>query len=366
MKIISSKDNLLDGINIVQKAVSSKNNVSLLDGILLEAGDIFKMTGNDLEIGIECIVESDIRKKGSVVINSKMLGEIIRRMPESEVMIEMLENYDVIIECENSHFKIKGNPADDYPSLPKIEAEQSFKISQKIAKEMIRQTIFAVGVDENRKILMGSLIESMENEINFVSIDGFRMAMRKRKEDIQNTNFKVVVPGKTLSEISKILQPVDNEIEIFSTKNQILFKINNCMVMSRLLEGEYLNYRSIIPDEYETKVKVNKKEILSSIERASLISDDEKRYPVKFEVIDDTIIISSKTEIGDVRDEITVETEGKNIEIGFNPKYFIEALKAIEDEEIYIFFNSDIGPCTIRPLDSDEFAYMILPVRIKN
>lgn len=366
MKIICSRELLMDAINIVQKAVSTKNKVTLLDGILLEADEILKMTGNDLEIGIICEVSADIREKGSVVINSKMFGDIIRRMPDSEIMIELTYNYDVLIECENSHFKIKGNTSDDYPMLPTVEVEKSFKITQKVARDMIRQTIFAVGEDENREILTGSLIESNGNELIFVSIDGYRMAIRKKNYDVEATNFKVVVPGKTLNEISKILQPEDDEIEIFSSSNQILFKIDNCVVMSRLLEGEYLNYKSIIPVEYETKIRLNTKELLSSIERASLISNDEKKYPIKFNISDDSLIISSNTEIGNVRDEITVDAEGKNMIVGFNPRYFIEALRVIDDEVIDIYFNSDIGPCTIKPIDTEEYAYMILPVRIKS
>ena len=366
MKVISSKELLVDAINIVQKAVSTKNNITLLDGILLEANKIFKMTGNDLEIGIECTISADIRKEGSVVINSKIFGDIIRKMPDSEIMIELLDNNDVLIESENSVFKIKGNPSDDYPLLPEIEAEESFKISQKIAKDMIRQTIFSVGDDENREILTGSLIESDENQLVFVAIDGHRMAVRKTVNDTQNTSFKVVVPGKTLNEISKILEPEENEIEIFTSKNQILFKIDNCKVMSRLLEGEYLNYKSIIPDEYETKIRLNTKELLSSMERAALMSINEKKYPVRFDIEDDVLVRSSSTEIGNVRDEISVDMEGKNMTIGFNPKYFLEALRVIDDEVVDIYFNSDIGPCTIKPIEGNEFAYMILPVRIKS
>ena len=366
MKIISSKELLVNAINIVQKAVSTKNNVTLLDGILLEAGKIFKMTGNDLEIGIECIVPADIRKEGSIVINSKIFGDIIKKMPDSDIMIELIDNNDVLIESENSHFKIKGNSSDDYPLIPEIEAERSFKLSQKIAKDMIRQTIFSVGDDENREILTGSLIESDEDKLVFVAIDGHRMAMRKTYNGVQNTNFRVVVPGKTLNEISKILDAEDSEIEIFTSKNQILFKIDNCKVMSRLLEGEYLNYKSIIPDENETKIRLKTKELLSSMERAALISINEKKYPVRFDIEDDILVISSSTEIGNVRDEISIDVEGKNMTIGFNPKYFLEELRVIDDEVVDIYFNSDIGPCTIKPIETDEFAYMILPVRIKS
>lgn len=366
MKVISSKELLVNAISIVQRAVSTKNNISLLDGILLEADGVFKMTGNDLEIGIECCIPADIRREGSIVINSKIFGDIIRKMPDSEILIELLDNNDVLIECENSVFKIKGNPSDEYPLLPEIEAEKSFKISQKIAKDMIRQTIFSVGDDEDRKILTGTLIESDGNELVFVAIDGHRMAVRKTANGVQDTSFSVVVPGKTLNEISKIIEPEDDEMEIFTSKNQILFKIDNCKIMSRLLEGEYLNYKSIIPDEHETKIRVNTKELLSSVERASLISINEKKYPIKFDIEDDVLVISSNTEIGNVRDEIAIDMEGKNMTIGFNPRYFLEALRVIDDEVVDIYFNSDIGPCTIRPVETDEFVYMILPVRIKS
>lgn len=366
MKVICSKEHLIEGINIVQKAVSTKTTLSILEGILLEANELFKLTGNDLEIGIECYVEADIKEKGSIVLNSKMFGDIVRRLPDSEVLIEVLSNNSVIIECENSHFQLKGIPSDTYPTLPSIKKENAFFIKQKTARDMIRQTLFAVSIDENRPILTGSLLECKENNVTFVSIDGFRLALRKSKIENENQSFNVVIPGKTLNEIVKILQPVEDKISIYSTQNQILFDIGNCKVVSRLLEGEYLNYNSIIPKEFETKVRVQTKEILSSLERASLITAEEKKYPVKFNVLEDKIIISSNTEIGAVREEVRVDTTGNKLDIGFNPRYFIESLKVIEDEEIDIYFTSSIGPCTIRPIENNDYAYMILPVRIKN
>lgn len=366
MKVICSKEHLIEGINIVQKAVSTKSTMPILEGILLEASTNFKLTGNDLEIAIECYVEADIQEQGSIVLNSKMFGDIVRRLPDSEVLIELLSNNLVIIECENSHFELKGIPADDYPSLPEIKKENAFIINQKTIRDMIRQTLFAVSLDENRPILMGSLLECNDNNVTLVSIDGFRLALRKSTIENVNRNFSVVIPGKTLNEIVKILQPVDENISIFSTQNQILFDFGNCKVVSRLLEGEYLNYNSIIPKDFESKLRVKTKEILSSLERASLITAEEKKYPVKFSILDDKIVISSNTEIGAVREEVRVDVSGNRLDIGFNPRYFIEALKVIDDEEIDIFFTSNIGPCTIKPIDNDDYAYMILPVRIKN
>lgn len=366
MKVICSKSNLLEGINIVQKAVSTKTTLQILEGILLEADSDFKMTGNDLEIGIECFVDADIREKGSIVLNSRMFGEIIRKLPDSEVLIEVKPNNMVIIECENSHFELKGLPAAGFPALPTIEKEKSFTISQKLLKDMIKQTIFAISIDENRPTLNGSLFECSEKLLTIVSIDGFRVALRKSEISGDDEDFSVIIPGKTLNEISKILQPVEEDAVISTSKNQILFNLGNCKIVSRLLEGEFMNYKNVIPTEFSTKAKVDKKELTSSFERASLITMDEKKYPVKLTLADEIIVISSQTEIGAVREEIKVDLSGDRLEIGFNPKYFIDALKAIDDELININFTSSIGPCTITAVDGDNFVYMILPVRIKN
>ncbi len=364
MKIVCSKDNLSEGINIVQKAVSTKTTLPILEGILLEAGEKFKMTGNDLEIGIECFIEADIMSPGSIVLNSRMLGEIIRRLPDSEVMIETKENNSVVIECDNSFFEIKGIAASGFPALPSVVLEDGFKISQKKVRDMIKQTIFAVSTDENRPILTGSLVECRNNSITFVSIDGFRLAMRTNNSDSQIREKNVVVPGKTLNEIAKIIQAVDDQMTVYTTSNQILFDLGKCKIISRLLEGDYLNYKSIIPQEHETKVKVNTKELLASLERASLIiTSEERRYPVKFNISGERIIITSNTDIGNVREEISVEIEGTDVDIAFNPRYFVDALRVIDDEKVEIYFTSSIGPCTIKPLNGDGFAYLILPIR---
>ncbi|KNY29741.1 DNA polymerase III subunit beta [Pseudobacteroides cellulosolvens] len=364
MKVICSKEKLLEGINIVQKAVSTKSTMQILEGILLKAGNNFKLTGNDLEIGIECTIEADIRREGSIVINSKMLGDIVRKLPESEILIEVKDNGKVIIECENSHFEIKGIPSEGYPELQMIENENMFVSTQNILRDMIRQTIFAVGFDDNRPVLKGILIESNGKELDFVAIDGFRMAQRRRVSEEEFSLIKVIVPGKTMNEIVKILQPEDEEMKIISSKNHVLFDLNNVKILSRIIEGEYLDYKSIIPSDYDTEVIVEKKEFLSSLERASLISNEEKKYPLKFDIEDEKIILSSSTELGTVREEIRVEMTGRKMEIGFNPRYFIEALKAIDEERIKIVFTSEIGPSTIFPISGEEFAYMVLPVRM--
>ncbi|NLK87823.1 MAG: DNA polymerase III subunit beta [Clostridiaceae bacterium] len=366
MKIICSKENLLDGINIVQKAVSTKTTLPILEGILIEADERIKMTGNDLEIGIECYVDADIKRPGSIVLNSKMFGDIVRRLPDSEVLIEVKENDSVIIECENSLFEIKGISSEGFPSLPSIEKEEGIRISKKILKDMIKQTIFAVSIDENRPILTGSLFEYKSGKLTIVSIDGYRLAMRCffSENTAEGIDRSLVIPGKTLNEIAKIIQPVDEDIYIYAAGNQILFDMGNCIMTSRLLEGEYLNYMGIIPSEHETKITVNTKDLLACFERASLvITNEERRYPVKLDISDDLVIITANTEAGNVREEIRAEMEGKKLDISFNHRYFIEALRVIDNEMVDIFFTTNIGPCTIKPMQGNDFAYLILPIR---
>ena len=365
MKFKCKKDNLENGISIVQKATSNKTTLPLLEGILVEAYDKLRLTGNDLEIGIEYYLDADIIDKGSIVINSKMFGEIVRRLPDSEVTIEVKENNLVIIDCEQSHFEIKGMPSEGFPSLPEIEKQNSFKISQKTIRDMIKQTIFCVCLDDFRPILTGSLIEFDKGELTIVSLDGNRVAIRKSNLEYSENSFNVVIPAKTLNEIIKILQPVDDEIYIYSSKNQIMFENNNFKVVSKLLEGEFFKYRYLLTKDHETKAIVNTKKFLQSIERAYLITSEEKEksYPVKFKISSDNMIITSNTPNGSVREEISIEMWGNDMEISFNPKYLIDALKAIDDEEINLYFTSNPGPLTIKPLEGENFAYIIMSLR---
>jgi len=364
MKLICEKNQLANAISTVQKAVPSKTTYSILQGILLKADEKLKLIGNDLEMGIECIIDAEIHERGEVVVDSKLFGEIIRKMPDSKVSIEKDENENIIITCKNSRFEIKGTQGESYPGIPEIERIKSLKICQAVIKDMIRQTIFAVGDDENRPILTGVNIKSKNSLLTFVSIDGFRLALRKYIIDDVDAEINVVVPGKTLSEIAKILEPIEEDITIYTSKNQIMFDMGNTKVVSRLLEGEYFNYENVIPEEYETKIEINKKEFLDSVERASiLVSSDGTRYPINILINFDKMVITTNTNIGNAREEITVEVVGNDIQVKFNPKYFIEALKGIDEENIEVLFSSDVGPCIIKSVDKDTFVYMLLPLR---
>jgi DNA polymerase-3 subunit beta len=229
---------------------------------------------------------------------------------------------------------------------------------------MIKQTIFAVSSDENRPILTGSLFEYKSGRFTIVSLDGYRLALRMLTAESETGDRNLVIPGKTLNEISKIMQSVEDDLYIYTTDNQILFDMGNCILVSRLLEGEYLNYNGIIPKDHETRISVNTKELLACFERASLvITNDERRYPVRLTISDEKVVITSNTEVGNVREEIRTEMEGRELEISFNPRYFVEALRVIDNEMVNIYFTTSIGPCTIKPLQGDEFAYLVLPIR---
>ncbi|PYG88995.1 DNA polymerase-3 subunit beta [Ruminiclostridium sufflavum DSM 19573] len=366
MKIICSRENLLNGINIVQKAVSIKTTLPILEGILLNADDKFKLTGNDLEIGIECFVEADIRRTGSIVINSKMFGDIVRRLPDSEVLIDVSENNLVTVECENSHFEIKGIGSSGFPNIPEVVKENVLCLTQSDLKDMIRQTVFAVCADEHRPVLTGTLIEVKNKELVLVSIDGYRLALRRKILDVDLDDFSVIVPGKILNEISKILQSVDEDVYIYNSNNQIVFDTESWRIVSRLIEGKFLNYNSLLNKEFETKVIITNKEFQASLERASLISMNDKNSPVNLFINDDKIIITSKAEFGNVREEIKCDIEGNNLEIAYNPTFLIDALKAIDEDRSAIYFITTNAPCTFRPVleNSEAFAYLVQAVRM--
>lgn len=364
MKVIILKQNLMEAITVVQKAVMAKAAIPVLEGIYLEAEENLKLIGNSYDLGIEYTIEADIKEKGSIVINSKMFGEIIRRLPDAPVSIEVFDGSKVRIECLNSYFEIKGMDAESYPLPPVYQNEKSFTISQATLKDLIKQTIFAVGSDENRKIMTGALLEAENGEIRIVALDGFRMAVCNSviKEDIK---FKSIIPGKNMNEILRILDTTNDPITVSLSGNLASFVFNNCRIVSSVLDGEFMNYKSYIPSQFETVIKINTKELIESLERASLITSDDKRYPVKFHIGDENLMIYSTAEVGLSKEQIKIENNGTDLQIGFNPRYLIDCLKVISDEIIKISFNSSIGPCIITSLDRDKYLFLVLPVRIR-
>ena len=371
MKIVCYKDTLLKALNSVIKGVASKTTNPILEGILIQTNDNqIRLTTYDMELGIEYIIDSDVKQQGSTVVNAIMFSEIIRKLPDSEIYITLNENNLLEIECEGALYKLTTMNPDEFPELPKIEVENSIDLEQNMLKNMIKRTIFAVSTEENRQIFTGCLFEVENNKLNVVAVDGFRLALRSIYLPVKVSDFKAVIPGKTLNEINKILSDSFENIKIGIAKNQALFEMENCKIVSRTLDGEFLNYKSVIPNTWETRIRVNKNNLQDSFERISLISASskkkKKKYPVKVSVDIGKIIISCTNQTGEAKEEIFISTEGKNIEVGFNPKYFLDALKAIDDEEVFVEFGTSISPCLIKPIENNEYVYMILPIRLKD
>ena len=371
MKFSCYRDNILKAINSVVKGVASKTTMPILEGILIQTNDNdIKLTTYDLEIGIEYVMECDVKEQGSTVVNAIMFSEIIRKLPDTEISININDKNLLEIECEGSLYKLATMNPEEFPELPKIEVENSIEIEQNNLKNMIRRTIFAVSSEESRPIFTGCLFEIKENRLNLVAVDGFRLALRSTILDNQTNDFSAVIPGKTLNEVNKILSDSFEPVKIGVSKNQALFEMDNCKIVTRILDGEFLNYKSVIPNNWETRVKVNKNSIQNCFERISLISssviEKEKKYPVKVLVDIGKIVISCTNQTGEAKEEIYVSTEGKNLEAGFNPKYFLDSLKAIDDEDVFIEFGTKISPCIIKSVENNDYTYMILPIRLKD
>ena len=370
MKIICYKDKLIKALNSVVKGVASKTTMPILEGILIQTNDNeIKLTTNDLEIGIEYIMDCEVKEQGSTVVNAIMFSEIIRKLPDTEIYISVNDKNLLEIECEGSLYKLATMNPDEFPELPKIEIENSIEVEQNTLKNMIRKTIFAVSNEETRPIFTGCLFEIENNKLSVVAVDGFRLALRNIYLNKQTNDFKAVIPGKTLNEVNKIISDSFEPIKIGVAKNQALFEMDNCKIVTRILDGEFLNYKNVIPSNWETRMRVNKSSLQNSFERISLISastiEKEKKYPVKVQVDIGKITISCTNQTGDAKEELFVATEGKNLEVGFNPKYFLDSLKAIDDEEVYVEFGSSISPCLIKSIDNNDYTYMILPIRLK-
>ncbi len=370
MKIICDKDKILKAINSVTKAVANKTTMPILEGILIQTNDNeIKLTTYDLEIGIEYVLEATVEEQGATVVNAIMFSEIIRKLPDTEIKIYLNENNLLVIECVGSLYKLATmNPA-EFPELPQINIENSIELEQNALKEMVRKTLFAVSTEENRPIFTGCLFEVVDNKLNIVAVDGFRLAWKSKYLQTKVNNFTAVIPGRTLNEMNKILLDSFDNIKIGIAKNQALFEMENCKIVTRLLDGEFLNYANVIPSMWETRIRVNKSVMQNCFERISLISsssiEKEKKYPVKVSIDIGKLIISCTNQTGDAKEEMYVSTEGKNLEVGFNPKYFLDAFRAIDDEEVFIDFGSNISPCIIRPIDNGDYIYMILPIRMK-
>ena len=363
MKLICSKSNLLSGVNIAIKAVPSRTTMPILECILIDAsqGEI-KLIANDTELGIETVIEGIIEEPGIIALDAKIFSEIVRKLPDNDIVIHSDDTFKTLITCEKSKFNIIGKLGDDFSYLPVIEKNEPVSITQFTLKEVIRQTIFSIADNDNNKLMTGELFEINENTLKVVSLDGHRISIRNIELRHNCEYKKVVVPGKTLQEISKILPGSAEEyIDIYITENHILFEFDNTIVVSRLIEGEYFRIDQMLSSDYETKVRINKKEFLSCIDRATLLVKEGDKKPVIINITDDAMELKMNTIIGSMDEEIDISKSGKDLMIGFNPKFLIDALRVIDDEEVDLYMVNPKAPCFIRD-EEENYVYLILPV----
>jgi DNA polymerase III subunit beta len=363
MKFICEKTQLQESISTAQKAVTGKSTMNILEGILLIAkNNELTLIGSDIDLSIETKVKADILEEGSVVVDSKLFGEIIKKLPNSSVQVETIENNSLEIICQKSKAILKYMNSDDFPSLPRINENMIFSISQKLLKNMIKGTIFATAQDEIRPILTGVKFEVKDKKLNLVALDGLRLALRSEEVNNDNT-ISAVIPGKTLSEVSKVLEDSEENVNITFTPNHILFNLGSTKIISRLLEGEFINYNSIIPDEYNLKVVVKRNEFLDCIERASLMAKEGNTNLIKLNIQDDQIVITSDSQLGKAREELNVIMQGEPLKIAFNAKFLIDVFKIMDEEEIMLELTSSVSPCVVKNKDKNNCTYLVLPVR---
>ena len=348
------------------RAAASKSPIPALEGLLIQAGDDIRVTGYDLKKGIYTSLEADIKESGSVVVGARLFGEIMRRLPDGIVSISTDVNNNVNVKCGKSEFNFMGISAQDYPEMPEVDPVNKIALPRKILAEMINQTIFAVSDNDVRPIYTGTLFEVNGDELTLVSVDGYRLALRREKlESAQMENCSFVVPGSALGDVERICSDSEEPAEISVGSKHISFSIGGTVVISRRLEGEFLNYKKSIPESFKYILKVERSELMSTIDRVSLIVSERNSSPVRMSINDGSIHCLCVTPIGRAEDTCICEGDGEGMEIGFNDRYMKDAMKAAGKDELNICLNSPSSPCIIKAADgSDSFTYMVLPVRL--
>ncbi len=363
MKIICNKAALLSGVNTVLKAVPAKTTMPILECILIDTTDgTIKLTANDMELGIQTTIDGDVLDKGCIALEAKLFSEIVRKLPDSEVSIETDSSCKAFIKCEKAKFNIAGKSGEDFVELPEIEKNNSISLSQFSLKEIIRQTIFSTADNESNRLMSGELFEINQDQLKVVSLDGQRISIRKINLKADYDPLKVIVPGKTLNEISKILSGgIEDDVQIYFTDRHVLFEFDQTMVVSRLIEGEYFQIEKMISGDYNTKITINKKELQSCIERASLLIRENERKPIIINITDGSLELKIQSAIGSMNEDMDISKEGRDIMIGFNPRFILDALRVIDDEEINMYLVNPKAPFFIKN-EEQSYVYLILPI----
>ena len=367
MKLKCEKVNLQSAVTVCSRAAAAKSPIPALEGLLLEAGEDLRVTGYDLKKGIYTNVEAEVTEPGSVVLDAKLFGEMVRRMPDGMVTIDTDKNNMTTIRCGKTEFSFKGFDSEEYPELPSVDGMKSYVLPQATLKSMIGETIFAVSDNDSRPVYTGSMFEIDGSFVTLISVDGFRLAVRRGELEGEHPHDEFIVPGAALSDVERISSgDPDAKIQINVGGNHVSFMIGRTVIVSRRLEGDFLNYRKAIPAEFKKTVKVSRGELLRAVDRVALIVDEKTKNPVRMTFRENFIDCLCMTPIGKAEDVCFCEGDGGDMEIGFNGKYIIEALKAAPADELLVCLNTNSSPCVFLPTDgSEDFKYMILPIRLR-
>ncbi len=365
MKFVCEKSTLLDAVSKVGRAVATKSSHPSLEGILLKAGNAsLSLSGYDLELGITTRIEANVEEPGNIVLNAKLFGDIVRRSPSDDVQVTVDEKLNVYIKSGKSEFHILGISAAEYPELPTVDEGVGFTLPQNTLGSMIRQTIFAVSQNDSRPVHKGILFEMEDNTLRLVAVDGSRLALRCEK--INTTEeMRFVIPGKTLLEVIKLLNDEETPISLAVGRRHVIMEINGYAVISRLLEGEFLSYKKAIPSGFGTVIRVNTRQFMDAVDRASLVISDSVMSPLVCAFEDGEIKLSCTTSTGSVSDSLAANVEGEAVEIGFNSRYIMDALRNTECDEIRLEVKGALSPMKILPVEGEDFLFMVLPVRLK-
>ena len=366
MRLSCDKQVLNEAVMAAARAASQKSSLPSLTGILLEAKDnLLRLTGYNLEMGITCVVDAQVEEEGSVILDAYCFGEIIRKVSGDIVNIKT-ENFLANIKSLFSEFNITGMDPAEFPQLPAVDEQRSVALPQDMLKSMIRQTLFAVSTSEAKPVHTGALFEIKAGRLKVIGVDGFRLAVRQEQLSKETQDMTFIIPGKTLSELLKLLPDSENEAVIKIGKKHISFILGNTVIISRLLEGEFLNYENVIPRQITLTVKIETKRVVESIEALSVLINEKLKSPIRCVVADGKIKLTTKTATGNGEEDINAKIEGDDIEIGFNNRFMLDALKASESEELVLEFASHLYPIVIKPAKGDKFIFLVLPVRLKN
>ena len=367
LKFSCEKALLQLAVNTASRTVATKSSIPALEGLLLEGTDVLTLSGYNMQTGIRTRLEADIREGGRIVLNSRLFGDIIRKMPDDVIVFSADEKFMVTLTCGDARFEILGLSADDYPEMPEVESDYSMTVQQGILKAMINQTSFAVSTNENRPIHTGSLFEVGIDGVTVVSVDGLRLALRREKiEQLEGGAFRFVCPGSALNEVEKICEDREETITVMLGKRHLLFETGSTQLICRKLEGEFLDYKNAIPRNNPIRLTVDSKTMLSSLDRVSVVISEKLKSPVRCLMGSGCITMSAKTGNGEATDVCPVDGDGQGLEIGFNNRYLMDALRFAPADQVVMELNTGISPCVMTPVDGgDNFLYMVLPVRLK-